>query len=173
MTNSNDVYVIDMVTNTPLGKVDVGVFPYGLRVSPSTGRVFVANNGEQSFSIIEIGDKECLSLEDKPPPQVIEEPEFEFRIDIEPSIFVVTDRDQPIEYDVSFVLLEGVSQQIEVKLHGVPNGIQAAMTPESGTPPFDATLTLILEEIPSGNYSIWITGAFGRDYLLDPLMPMG
>jgi len=47
--NSATVSVIDTSTNTVINTIQVGATPYGVAVSPSGNRVYVANRGNGIF----------------------------------------------------------------------------------------------------------------------------
>jgi YVTN family beta-propeller protein len=52
-SGSDDVSVIDTVTNTVVATIPVGDTPYGVGITPDFGRVYVANYGSNSLSVID------------------------------------------------------------------------------------------------------------------------
>ena len=52
-TDSNNVSVIDGASNTVVATVAVGSNPYGVAVNPNTNRIYVANYGDDTVSVIE------------------------------------------------------------------------------------------------------------------------
>ena len=51
--SSNDVSVINAVTNDPIGTISVGTTPHAIAVSPDGSRAYVANSGSNNVSAID------------------------------------------------------------------------------------------------------------------------
>ena len=57
--NSYSVIVIDTTTRTVTAKVPVGPLPWGVALSPDQRRLYVANSGSDTISVIEIPRRRC------------------------------------------------------------------------------------------------------------------
>jgi YVTN family beta-propeller protein len=51
--DSNTVSVIETARNAVTATLGVGVFPFGIAVTPDGSRVYVANEGSNTLSVIE------------------------------------------------------------------------------------------------------------------------
>lgn len=93
--------------------------------------------------------------------ELIVEEHADFTISITPSN-VYCDQGESVSLTVNINKLANFDQVISLRASGLPTGATATFSPESGKPPFSATLTIdTLESTPTSTYTVTVDASGG------------